>query len=754
MATVYRARDVRHERDVAIKVLSAALAESIGTERFLAEIRTTANLRHPHILPLYDSGIADGLLFYVMPLVEGETLRTRLDREKQLPLTDALRIAEEVGEALEYAHGRQVIHRDIKPENILLEGGHAIVADFGIARAVNEAGGERLTQTGMSLGTPSYMSPEQAAGDTGVDCRSDQYSLACVLYEMLGGQPPFTGATAATIVRQHIAVEAPPVTNLRPDVPAPVDRALRRALAKSPVDRYESIGDFVRAPGALPEKGAPTEGALTVRTTRRRLVPAIAIAVLAVLTLGELWVAGRRPAASSPTLAGVAVLPFTDLSADQSNAYLGDGIAETLISALTNVPGLTVAARGSAFSFRDREVDVREIGRALSVGTVMEGSVQRAGEQLRITAKLVQTSDGVALWSQTFDRKADDIFAVQDEVVRAVVTALQGQLFAERSDFSADVGTADRAAYELYLQGMFYWNRRSIADFQRALGFFDRAIERDSAYAAPWSGIAYTLLAQAFVDTTSALVLLPRARTAAERALALAPDQADGHVALAYLLLLQDWDFAASDSAFREVVTRFPGNVAGHHWYADLLAVLGRKTEAEAQLRQALALDPRSAIVMFNLGFLYFKRDQMDTALLWFDRSLTLAPDLALSLLTSAEVHGQRGDSAKTLAALERYAEVSTKGTAPIADLRRAWGRGGYPAVLRAQADAPGSRSQPYDRAQWLARIGEFDAAFEALDQTLTRREVFSAFTATAPAFAPMHDDPRWSALMQRLGLQ
>ncbi|MDZ4675495.1 MAG: serine/threonine-protein kinase, partial [Gemmatimonadota bacterium] len=247
MATVYLAQDLKHERPVAIKVLRPELARAIGAERFLREIATTANLRHPHILPLYDSGEAADLLFYVMPYVEGESLRDRLERDRQLPLDDALQIAREVADALSYAHARGVVHRDIKPENILLEGKHAVVADFGIAKAVDAAGGGQLTETGMAVGTPAYMSPEQAAGGQDLDGRSDLYALACVLYEMLAGQPPFTGPTAESLVRQHIMVDAPPVTNLRPAVPASVAAALQRALAKTPADRFNPVAQFSEA---------------------------------------------------------------------------------------------------------------------------------------------------------------------------------------------------------------------------------------------------------------------------------------------------------------------------------------------------------------------------------------------------------------------------------------------------------------------------------------------------------------------------
>jgi len=769
MATVYLAHDIKHDRKVAIKVLRADLAEAVGAERFLNEIKTTANLRHPHILPLYDSGAADGVLFYVMPLVEGETLRDRLAREKQLPIPDALRIANEIADALSYAHARGVVHRDIKPENVLLEGGHAVVADFGIARAVSAAGSERLTQTGTSVGTPPYMSPEQASSETDIDGRSDLYSLACVLYEMLGGQAPFTGPTAAAIVRQHLMVDAPPITNLRPAVPAHVAGALQRALAKSPADRFNPVAQFSSAlQSAGTAEGAPElaaapampsaqashgarQAAAAGGSQRIWFVAAAALVLAAGVFLFRSL--GSRASAGATVNNGIAVLPFSDLSADHANAYLGDGIAETLISALANVSGLTVAARTSAFSYRDKAGDVREVGRALSVATVLEGSVQRAGDKLRITAQLVKTADGVTLWSQTFDRQADDIFAVQDEVVRAVVTALQGRVLASNTALTANAGTSDREAYDLFLQGRYLWNRRSLGDFTRAQNLFEKAIARDSSFAEAWAGLADALITQGWVDTVNTATLLPRSRAAAERAMRLAPGLPDPHSTLAYLLFLQDFNIRASDSAFRDVTTRYPRNVMGHKWYVDVLQSTGRRDEGWAQLQQAIAIDPMMAITMFNIGLALHYDGKVDSALVWLNRSLESAPGLVLALQSTAGIYGSRGDSVRCLAAQERLETATTRISLPIADLRRAWGRGGYKAMLRAQIDAPRSHSMPYNRAKWQAEIGDTDGAFASLDEMLARREIHSATVSVAPELKSLHGDPRWKALLVKLGL-
>ncbi|MEO7713281.1 MAG: serine/threonine-protein kinase, partial [Gemmatimonadaceae bacterium] len=358
MATVYLAHDLKHDRDVAIKVLKPELGEVLGAERFLAEIKVTANLRHPNLLPLFDSGDADGLLFYVMPYIEGQTLRARMQLEQQLPVDDTLRIIALLASALDYAHARGVIHRDLKPENILLQAGQPLIADFGIALAVAHAGGDRITQTGISLGTPHYMSPEQAAGDRAVDARSDQYALGAIAYEALTGEPPHTGATAQVLIAR-LMTEAPrSVRGARPSVSASVDAAVLRALSKAPADRFASCGDLSRALAVDAQHTSPALAA----PRRSRALAGMAAGAVIFFALAALFVVSRRDgrltAATTPG-ASIAVLPFTDLSPDHTNAFLGDGVAETLINALVNVPGLSVAARTSAFSFRDKAGDVR-----------------------------------------------------------------------------------------------------------------------------------------------------------------------------------------------------------------------------------------------------------------------------------------------------------------------------------------------------------------------------------------------------------
>ena len=642
MATVYLARDVKHDRDVAIKVLRPEIATALGGERFLLEIKTTANLRHPHIVPLYDSGElrldpaaggegAQTLLYYVMPLVEGESLRDRLTRDKQLPIDEALRIAGEVADALSYAHARGIVHRDIKPANIMLEAGHAVVADFGIARAVSAAGGERLTRTGMAVGTPAYMSPEQAVGESDIDGRSDIYSLACVLYEMLGGQPPFTGPTAAAVTRQHVVADPSPITNLRPAVPAPVVDALQRALSKSPADRFNPVAQFgaAIAPGAVGGRARPALGGKA--TPARRLIAAGAAAAAGIAAVVVLWSRAASPrGAASPTSSSIAVLPFADLSPDHASAYLGDGVAETLINALVHVPGLSVTARTSAFSFRGREGDVKEIGKQLRVGAVLEGGIQRAGEQLRVTAQLIRTADGVNLWSERFDRPASEIFAVQDEVARSAVAALKLTLAPVSHQGGASVGTRNPQAYEAYLLGRYHWNLRTTEGMIHATEAFKRAVALDSTYALAWTGLAdayaLSIPGQYNVPGLSEDSLLTLGERAVRRAIALAPDLGEAHASLGKLLE-QRHHWTEANAAFAEGIRLSPGYPTGHQWYSYNLESFNRWDEAIREMEAAHRLDPLSHVITLSLALLYDGADRFGDATPLYMQGLAQSPE-------------------------------------------------------------------------------------------------------------------------------
>src|SRR6266540_650624 len=486
MATVYLARDLKHDRDVALKVLRPELAAVLGAERFLAEIKVTAHLQHSHILLLFDSGAADGFLFYVMLYVEGESLRDRLSHDKQLPMEEAVRIATQVASALDYAHRHGVIHRDIKPENILLHEGEAVVADFGIALAVREAGGPRLTESGLSLGTPQYMSPEQATGGREVDARSDVYSLAAVVYEMLAGEPPHTGPTAQAVIAKLVTERPTRIRTVRDTVPEGIDTAVAKALAKVPADRFAGAAEFAAAL-AVPGAG-PTAG-----WRRRRVAVAASIAgAVALATFAALWHPWRRPvraAAPVADVASVAVLPFANLTGNPSDQYLSDGMTEEVIGELAQVRGLKVISRTSAEALKGTHLTLRQIADTLGVRHVLEGSVRHAGNRIRVAVDLIDASTDAHVWASSYDRDLTDVFAVQEEIARHVADSL-GSTVGVRPTLGRVARTEQPGAYEAYLSGRSLMYRRTGEGLRGALEQFQQAIAQDSAYAPAYAGLA------------------------------------------------------------------------------------------------------------------------------------------------------------------------------------------------------------------------------------------------------------------------
>ncbi len=565
MSVVYLARDLRHGRNVVVKVLLPDLSHAVGAERFTREIETAATLRHPHILPLLESGGADDLLYYVMPFAEGESLRARLGREGQLPLGEAVQIATQVASALDYAHRRGVVHRDIKPENILLEDGQAVVTDFGIARAIGRsADGDTLTGAGISIGTPAYMSPEQASADRAIDGRSDIYSLACVLFEMLAGEQPFTGPTAQALIAKRLSGPIPLVRTVRPAIPQAVEDVLQAALAVAPADRFPTARAFCDALAAALTGGA--DGTRRSGAPRKRRTAALAGAGASVLIVTALvaWWHSRSADESPPTAPvsnSIAVLPFAFRSASSEREYLSDGLTEELITALGRVTGLRVAGRSSSFRFKGQDADLHQVGEKLGVATILEGSLATDGDRLHVTARLVGVRDGFQIWAQSYDRNLTDVLAVQQDIARAIVNALRLELGAGGGPqwAAADI---DPVAHDLYLRGRYEWNRRTPEGLQRAVELFQQAVARDSSYAAAYSGLADAYISMFDYGLLSGPEANARVRDAATRALALDASSAEAHTSLAHAHL-HDWEWEAALRDFGRAIELEPRVRAG-----------------------------------------------------------------------------------------------------------------------------------------------------------------------------------------------
>ncbi|MEP6692941.1 MAG: protein kinase, partial [Gemmatimonadaceae bacterium] len=587
MATVYLAEEKKHGRKVAIKVMRPELAASVGAERFLREIGIAARLSHPHIVPLIDSGEADGVLYYVSPFVSGGSLRDRLDRDGALPVPEALLIAAEVGMALDFAHRAGIVHRDVKPENVLFADGHAMLADFGVARAYGAGSDALMTEVGIALGTPEYMSPEQASGERELAGASDLYSLACVVYEMLAGEPPFRGGGARSVMAKHVLETPRSLRALRPEVTTAQELAVARALEKDPERRFAGVADFTKA---LQADGAAH---------------------------GRLYHAATR---------SVAVLPFVNASPDAENEYLSDGITDELIDGLSKLETLQVASRTSVFALKGKQLDVRAIGALLGVTVVLEGSVRRAGTQLRITAQLTSVETGALLWSQRYDRELRDMFSIQDEISRTIVSTLRAKEFADPDAPVPRRYTQNMKAYGLYLRGRYAWNKRSQDGVTEAIDYFEQAIAEDPGYALAYTGLADSFALQ--IDYRSVPVAEGFARAAqyARKAIELDDTLAEAHTSLAWSLFIYDWEWTGADTEFRRAVELDPQYATAHQWYALLLASQGNIQEALVEGHTAQELDPASVSTRRGLGFLYFYARRFERARYHLTRAIAMNP--------------------------------------------------------------------------------------------------------------------------------
>ena len=616
MAVVFLAEDLKHRRPVAIKLLKPELSAVLGSERFLREIEIAAALQHPHILPLYDSGEAGGLLYYVMPFAEGESLRQRLAREQQLPLDAALQIIREVGSALQYAHDHGVVHRDIKPENIMLSGGQAVVADFGIARALHAANAEQLTLTGMVVGTPQYMSPEQAGG-AAVDSRSDQYSLACTLYEMLIGQPPFTGPSSQAVIARHSFEPVPSLRVVRQTVPPVVEGAIMRAMAKLPVDRFPSIQQFLHAlespdtTAVLPAGPARPRAAVVPRAGRRVM---IAVGAALLVAAAAWWlVMGRSAGGGHPgsRARAIAVLPFQDLASNPDSAYLAAGMTEGLIADLSQIGSLKVISGSSGSLAQGMGRSLSQVARELGVDAVVKGSIRRAGDSVRVNVRFLHVPDSTLLFTGDYQGRLGELPDLQREITVAITGSIDAELKgAERSRL--DVRRAvDQRAYEAYLRGRFYLDQGEV---EQARTQFEQAGRLAPDWAPPRVGLAnYYMVLPFFTDVPPADVL-PQARAAIGQALELDSTLAEAHAASAYIRAYYEWDWRAAEREFRRALELRPSYADAYFSYSRFLASRRRLDEAIAQLGRAVELDPLSLPLLANRALLDYFAGRYDEA--------------------------------------------------------------------------------------------------------------------------------------------
>ena len=695
MATVFLAQNAKHDRVVAIKVLHPDLAASLGPDRFLREIKLAARLNHPHILPLFDSGEANGLLYYVMPYVEGESLRERLDRDRQLPIQEAVKHAQAIASALDYAHRQGIVHRDIKPENVMLYEGMAMVMDFGIAKAVSAAGTETLTQTGMMVGTPAYVSPEQAAGETNLDGRSDQYSLACMLYEMIGGERPFSGSTPQSIMAKRFTDKPKSLQALRPSVPPNIDWAISKAMSTESGDRFTTSAQFSQA--LLSETMSTPTNTDTL------------------------------PKAATSAAKSVAVLPFANMSADPENEYFADGMAEEIINALSKIQSLRVASRTSSFAFKGKNEDIGEIGRKLKVSTVLEGGVRKMGNKLRITCELVNVADGYHLWSERYDREIEDVFEIQDDISQAIVKSLRVILSEGEKKAIENKPRTNIQAYDYYLRGRQFIHQLRRRSLEYARQMFNKAIELDPDYALAYTGVAdSSSLLYTYFDARD--FNLRQADKASKKALELEPDLAEASVSRGIVSSLTH-HFDEAEEAFAKALKLEPKLFEAAYWYGMGLMAEGRFEDAIKSFERASLLRPedyQSAHFMGqaykSLGMDEEKELQMRRGLKLMEGSLELNPDDARAANLAAGVFASLGEAEPAV----KYAE-------------------------RSLAIDPEDPMLLYNVACMYSSLGRIDQAISCLERAVDKGFGHREWIDNDPDLAPLRSTSKYQAIVDAI---
>jgi TolB-like protein/Tfp pilus assembly protein PilF len=715
MGVVYKAEDTKLKRMVALKFLPAELTrDPQARTRFILEAQAAAALDHPHICTIYEINEVEGQIYIAMAYIKGQSLRDMI-LSGPLGIPEAVTIAIQVAEGLKRAHGRGIIHRDIKPGNIMLtEEGEAKIMDFGLAKI--ERGADQ-TKTMTIMGTLAYMSPEQARGEV-VDLRTDIWSLGGVLFEMLSGQRPFRSEHDQAVIYSILNEEPRPIVHPGKEIPAQLKTIIHKCLEKDPRNRYQDAAALAEALKSF-EKPSPN--------------------------------------AYKPS---IAVLPFVDMSPLKDQEYFCDGIAEELINGLTHIGDLRVVARTSAFAFKGKDLDVRDIGRALRVDTVLEGSIRKAGNRLRITAQLIKVEDGFHLWSEKFDREMEDIFAIQDEISQAIVENLKIKLLAREKAAIEKRRPVDLEAYNLYLKGLYFAYKPSAEAFNKALGFFGEAIDRDPSFALAYAGTANVYATLGILNLAPPTAMMPKAKMALERALELDDQLAEAHSQTANIAFYYEWDWETADQSYKRAIAINPGYAAAHGWYAwnclgrrrfdeaireinlaqnlDPLMPLfyafsigihgatGRLDEAIGKFHKATELDPNIGLVYFHAGIAYFRKEMMAEALAAFQKGKELAvyagwAEVFLGLISLA-----KGDRVKTEQILEDMLEQKKKTHISSTSIGYLWGA-----------------------------LGNFDKAFEFFDRAREEHDSLMVFFHIYADFAvpEIQKDPRYNALLKKLKL-
>jgi serine/threonine protein kinase/tetratricopeptide (TPR) repeat protein len=714
MGVVYKAEDTKLKRTVALKFLPLELMrDKEAKERFIQEAQAAAALDHPNICTVYEINESEDQTFISMTYIEGQSLKEKIG-SGPLKIEEALDIAIQVAEGLQEAHERGIVHRDIKPGNVMLtEKGNAKITDFGLAKL---EWGVDLTKTATIMGTVAYMSPEQARGEK-VDLRTDIWSLGCVLYEILTGKRPFKSTNDQAALYSILKEKPVPMTNMQKNIPQELEQVVKKCLEKDRRKRYKDMSALID-------------------------------------DLKSIVLEPKLPVSEKPS---IAVLPFVNMSADPENEYFSDGLSEDLINALTKITDLHVVARTSSFAFKGEKVDIREIGQKLNVDNLLEGSVRKVGNRVRITAQLIKVEDGYHLWSDRYDRNMEDVFAIQDEITEKIMEKLLAALDVDKKP-AEEHRPANLEAYDLYLKGRYCLNMFSM---DKALAYYNQAIEKDPEYALAYASIAevYTLYSTGF-DILPSKDAMPKARKAAQKALQFDPDLAEAYVSLGLVALSYDWDRRATKQHFLKALELNPNSASAHQWVEFYWTYMEADPEtATAHLERAQELDPLNFLIKVRLGFMsIFKRDY-DRALDQFKALYNFEPNYAMLYLSFATIYALKGMYDEALFYGEKMMEFGPPMVAYVGNLGWFYAlAGNKKKAYELLADLEERSKKGYVSSFWTGAIylglEEIDKAFEWFEKAFEERDGNMIYFTVPPVFDPIRSDPRYQRLLEKMGLE
>ncbi len=770
MGKVYKVHDTEIKEKIALKLLKHEIAADEKTiERFRNEIRLARKIVHKNVGRMYDLSKADGTYFITMEYVEGQDLRGLIRQSRQLTVGTTINIAKQVSEGLAEAHKLGVIHRDLKPSNVMIDKqGNARIMDFGIARSVK---GKGITGAGVMIGTLEYMSPEQVEVKK-VDQRSDIYSLGVILYEMVTGRVPFEGETPLGIAMKHKSEMPKDPKELNAQIPEDLSRVILRCMEKDREKRYQKAEELISeltniekgistTERIVPKRKPITSKEITVTFGLKKLfIPALVVVALVIIALiiWQPW-SQKETVPISSAKHSIAVIPFVDLSPQKDQEYFCDGLAEELINRLTNIENLRVPARASAFSFKGKELDIREIGEKMNVEMVLDGSVRKAGNKLRITAQLVKVADNYPIWSKIYERNIEDTFALQDEISLAIVDSLKLKLLMEEKQELLKRHTDNLEAYKFYLQGRYFVAMRSHEDIKRGIKYFEQAIELDPDYALAYVGLADSYVMLPYYSSFPSKEAMPKAKEAVQKALEIDNKLVEAHVVLATILMEYDHDWAAAERKFMQAININPVNVDAHFNYAIQLQYEARFDEAIEEMKEAQELDPLSLVINRNLGELFYYARKYDLAIEALNKTLELKSDFVETHAYIGLAYLQKLMYEEALEELRKETEAS-KGELPLVD---SWigivyaGMGEIERAKKVADDLLKRSKKDYIPSSWgilYFALGEIDQGFEWLEKAYEEHDQWLLWQIRDPVCDSVRSDSRFKALLKKLSLE